>query len=116
MLVDAQRKKELKADYLESRPPMGVLDFSCKATGERFLLASRHIQSDINSITFKLNSGYHPNRRLLELWQQYGQEGFVISTAEELAYKEDVEDYMEDLKALRDLLIEQDENAKLLWK
>ena len=114
--MDAQRKKELKAQYLETRPQMGVLCFTCKATGERFLLASRNVQTDITSVTFKLNSGYHPNRHLLELWKQFGEEGFETSLVEELEYREGEADYMEELRALRDLCIERDPHALLLWK
>lgn len=90
--MDEQRKRELKEAYRNSRPPMGVLAFRCEPTGESFLLASRNISADTNSVTFKLNSGYHPNRHLLELWERYGEEGFVVEVLEPLDYRDESDD------------------------
>ena len=82
--MNNQRKRELKEAYRTSRPPMGVLSFRCVPTGESFLLASRNIPGDTNGVTFKLNSDYHPNRHLLELWRRYGEENFQVEVLEEL--------------------------------
>ena len=117
--MDSQRKRELKEAYRTSRPPMGVLSFRCVPTGESFLLASRNIPGDTNGVTFKLNSDYHPNRHLLELWRRYGEENFQVEVLEELDYRDesdDPADYKEELEQLRDLCLERDESASLLWK
>ena len=117
--MDSQRKRELKEVYRTSRPPMGVLSFRCVPTGESFLLASRNIPGDTNGVTFKLNSDYHPNRNLLELWRRYGEENFQVEVLEELDYRDesdDPADYKEELEQLRDLCLERDESASLLWK
>ena len=112
-------QRELKEAYRTSRPPMGVLSFRCAPTGESFLLASRNIPGDTNGVTFKLNSDYHPNRHLLELWRRYGEENFQVEVLEELDYRDesdDPADYKEELEQLRDLCLERDESASLLWK
>ena len=86
---------------------------------ESFLLASRNIPGDTNGITFKLNSDYHPNRYLLELWRRYGEENFQVEVLEELDYRDESDnpaDYKEELEQLRDLCLERDESASLLWK
>lgn len=117
--MNNQRKRELKEAYRTSRPPMGVLSFRCAPTGESFLLASRNIPGDTNGVTFKLNSDYHPNRHLLELWRRYGEENFQVEVLEELDYRDesdDPADYKEELAQLRDLCLERDESASLLWK
>lgn len=117
--MDSARKRELKEEYATARPPMGVVSFRCKATGDAFLVASRNIAADINSVTFKLNSGYHPNRRLLALWQEHGEDGFEISIVQELEYREADDgtfDYMDDLQELRDMCLETDPHAQKLWK
>ncbi len=117
--MDSQRKRELKEAYRTSRPPMGVLSFRCVPSGESFLLASRNIPGDTNGVTFKLNSDYHPNRHLLELWRRYGEENFQVEVLEELDYRDesdDPADYKEELEQLRDLCLERDESASLLWK
>lgn len=74
-------------------------------------MASRNISADTNSVTFKLNSGYHPNRHLLELWERYGEEGFVVEALETLDYRDesdDPADYKDELDQLRDLCLERD--------
>lgn len=117
--MNEQRKRELKEEYRASRPPMGVLSFCCVPTGESFLLASRNIAADTNSVTFKLNSGYHPNRHLLELWQRYGEENFKVEVVETLDYRDasnDPADYKDELDQLRDLCLERDKNSSLLWR
>ncbi len=117
--MNNQRKRELKEAYRTSRPPMGVLSFRCVPTGESFLLASRNIPGDTNGVTFKLNSDYHPNRHLLELWRRYGEENFQVEVLEELDYRDESDapaDYKEELEQLRDLCLDRDENASLLWK
>lgn len=109
--MDEQRKRELKEAYRNSRLPMGVLAFRCEPTGESFLLASRNISADTNSVTFKRNSGYHPNRHLLELWERYGEEGFAVEVLETLDYRDesdDPADYKDELDQLRDLCLERD--------
>lgn len=100
--MNNQRKRELKEAYRTSRPPMGVLSFRCVPTGESFLLASRNIPGDTNGVTFKLNSDYHPNRHLLELWRRYGEENFQVEVLEELDYRDesdDPADYKEELSS-----------------
>jgi len=114
--MEAQRRKELKQKYQQSKPPMGVLAFRCKATGESFLVASKNIPVDITSITFKLNSGYHPNKKLLALWNTYGEDGFETDVLEHLEYKDDVFDYAEDLETLREMCLENNPSASKLWK
>ena len=107
--MNNQRKRELKEAYRTSRPPMGVLSFRCVPTGESFLLASRNIPGDTNGVTFKLNSDYHPNRHLLELWRRYGEENFQVEVLEELDYRDesdDPADYKEELEQLLGVWLE----------
>lgn len=70
-------------------------------------------------MTFKLDSGYHPNKHLLELWKRYGKGGFSVEVLESLDYREGTDDpagYKDELEQLRDLCLERDENATLLWR
>ncbi len=117
--MDTQRKKELKEKACNTLPPMGVLSFCCEPTGERFLLASRNIPADTNSVKFKLNTGYHPNRHLLELWKTHGEDAFRVEVLETLDYRDEStnpDDYKDELNELRDMLLEQDVHAALLWR
>ena len=55
---------------------------------------------------------------MLELWRRYGEENFQVEVLEELDYRDesdDPADYKEELEQLRDLCLERDESASLLW-
>lgn len=70
----------------------------------------RHVQVEL---------GLPSNRHLLELWRRYGEENFQVEVLEELDYRDesdDPADYKEELEQLRDLCLERDESASLLWK
>ncbi|MGB8454615.1 MAG: GIY-YIG nuclease family protein [Anaerocolumna sp.] len=74
--MDVNRKRELLEEYKNRRPEMGVISYRCKTTGESFLGISKDTRADFNSTSAKLAANYHPNKRLLELWNQYNEEGF----------------------------------------
>ena len=114
--MDNQRRKELIGEYKTRQPEMGVVSYVCTMTGEMFLSAAKDTKADVNSTLTKLESGFHPNKRLLELWKEYGRDGFVISTLETLEYEDGVEDYTQDLEVLRDELLVQNPGAKKVWR
>ena len=114
--MDAQRKKQLMEAYKQRRPEMGVICLRCRETGKGFLGASKDIRADFNSVCFKLSSGGHPNRRLQELWRQYGEGGFEKSVLERLDYDDPLEDHTQELEKLREVCLEQDPKARKIWK
>ncbi len=114
--MDKARRKILVEEWKNRRPEMGVISLRCKATGEAFLGISKETKADFNSIRVKLSSGTHPNKRLTELWNQYGEEGFEFSVPALLDYEDPLEDHTRDLEALRDRLLEADEKAVKIWK
>lgn len=95
---------------------MGVLSYRCKETGEAFLQASKDTRADINRLNVKLSSNFHPNRRLLELWNKYGMEGFEISVIKVLEYEDPLQDQTAKLEALREECFAADPNAKKVWR
>ena len=113
--MDIARKKQLMAQYKERRPEMGVISLRCRETGESFLGASKDIKADFNSVCFKLTMGGHPNRRLQQLWTQYGQSGFECSVLKRLEYEDPGEDHWEELELLRELCFLDDPMAKKIW-
>jgi len=82
--MDSVRKKELIEAYKNRRPEMGVISYLCKETGESFLGISKDTKADFNSNNAKLAANYHPNKRMQELWNIYGQNGFETAELEEL--------------------------------
>jgi hypothetical protein len=102
-------KKELKEQYKQMKPEMGVFMYKCLSSGKAYLGFGQNINADINGITFKLNTGnYHPNRNLQDDWKKHGENGFEISILEILEYDKDETrtDYTEDLRVLRELWAE----------
>ncbi|NLK98899.1 GIY-YIG nuclease family protein [Defluviitalea saccharophila] len=114
--MDIRRKKELLEMYKHRRPEMGVISYCCKETGEAFLGISTDTKADFNSTTVKLNARMHPNKRLQELWNQYGQEGFELSVIKVLKYEDPNEDHTEELEKLREQCFAADPNARRIWR
>lgn len=114
--MDKGRRKELRDAYKNRSPEMGVISYRCKETGEVFLAASKDIKADFNSTTVKLSSGWHPNKRLLELWQKYGEEGFELSVVKKLKYDNPNDDHTEKLESMRDEIMMEDPKARRIWK
>lgn len=97
------RKKELKRQYLQMKPAMGVFTISNMVTGEVYLEATKDLKSRMNSTPFKLNAGSHPNRPLQRQWREYGEGNFKMEVLDTLEYDEDDDkrDYSDDLEVLR---------------
>jgi hypothetical protein len=114
--MDMRRKKELLALYHNRRPEMGVISYRCKATGESFLGISRDTRADFNSTNMKLNANWHPNKRLQELWNQYGEQGFELSVVRVLKYDDPHEDHTAKLELLREQCLAADPMAKKIWR
>lgn len=114
--MDTKRKKELLAAYKHRCPEMGVISYSCRETGEVFLGISKDTKSDFNSTNMKLTANLHPNRRLQELWNKYGSEGFELSVVKVLKYDDPNEDHTKKLESLREQCLAADPNAQKIWR
>jgi len=114
--MDKKRKKELIEIYKNRCPEMGVIAYRCKETGESFLGISKDTKADFNSINVKLDAKWHPNKRLQELWNKYGREGFELSVIKVLEYDDPNEDHTSELEKLRDQCLAADPNAKKIWR
>ena len=114
--MDNGQIKALAEEWKNRRPEMGVISLRCKETGEAFLGISKDTKAGFNSVRAKLSGGIHPNKRLMELWKQYGEEGFAFSVAAVLDYEDPQEDHTGELETLRDICLAEDKNAVKLWK
>lgn len=114
--MDTKRKKELLQQWKNRHPEMGVISFRCKKTGESFLGISKDTKADFNSNRFQLTIGMHPNKRLTELWNQFGEEGFELSVVKILKYENPDDDQTDELEKLRKQCFIADTKARKIWK
>lgn len=115
-MMDTKRKKELLEAYKNRHPEMGVISYRCKETGEVFLGISKDTKSDFNSTNMKLAANWHPNKRLQELWNKYGSEGFELPVIKVLKYDDPHEDHTAKLESLREQCLAADPNARRIWR
>ena len=112
-------KKELKEQYKQIKPDMGIFAYKCLPSGKVYLGIGQNIRADINSLSFQLNLGKYPaNKNLENDWKYYGEKGFEISVLELLEYdNEGVKtDYKDDLRALRELWSEKFDDVEYIKK
>ncbi|HHV44985.1 MAG TPA: GIY-YIG nuclease family protein [Firmicutes bacterium] len=109
------RRKELKEQYRQMKPEMGIFLIRSRRESVGYLEATQNLKSTINSTVFKLNFGNHPNKKLQELWKKEGEAGFTIEVLETLPYDKDESktDYSEELAILRTIWEEKLANEDL---
>lgn len=97
------RKKELKLQYKQRKPDMGIFRIKCEVTGKCHLQTASDLRAVMNGARVRLDGGFHPFRELQQEWKEYGAERFTIEILETLPYGDDASktDYAEELQLLR---------------
>ncbi|NLV17129.1 MAG: GIY-YIG nuclease family protein [Syntrophomonadaceae bacterium] len=114
--MDMQRRKQLLEEYKNKKPEMGVISFRCITTGDAFLGISKDTRADFNSNRCKLKANWHPNKRLQELWNQYGENKFELSVKQVLKYEDPRADHTEELEKLLIRCLESNSDARRIWR
>lgn len=114
--MDLSQRKLLLEEYKNRKPEMGVISFRCTKTGEVFIAASKDTKADFNGTRFKLETSTHPNKRLLSLWNQYGENGFELSVLKVLKYEDPQANHNKELEELCEQCLENDKNATRIWR
>lgn len=96
------RKKELKEQYKNMKPDMGVLMVKNKQNNKCYVEGTQNLKAKLNRIRFSLEFGSCPVRELQEEWKAYGEESFTLDILEQLEYDDDESktDYSEELAIL----------------
>lgn len=110
--MDIKRRKELLSAYKNRHPEMGVISFQCCTTGEAFLTIAADTTARLNRVRFQLSAGQCSNKRLQELWTQYGEEDFEFGVAKTLEYDDPMEDHTEELETLYELCLLENPQAQ----
>jgi hypothetical protein len=99
------RKKELKEQYKNIKPDMGIVIIKPDFVNKCYLEATRRMKSAINKNIFTLDFGTHINKELQKDWNEKGKEHFKIDVLDELEYDEanPDKDYRKELEMLLDM-------------
>ncbi len=97
------RKKELKLQYKQRKPEMGVFMIRCQVNSKCYIQSAADFRAVINGAKARLAGGFHPYVELQKEWNQFGAEKFSVEILETLAYDKDESktDYTEDLALLQ---------------
>lgn len=97
------RKKELKEQYKQTKSQMGLFIIRSKTEDKCYIEATQDLRGRMNGTKVRLRGGMHPNRELQKVWQDQGEENFIIEIMENLDYDKDETktDYREDLALLQ---------------
>jgi hypothetical protein len=94
------RKKELKRQYKETKPAMGIFIVRSKVNNKCYIQATKDLRGVMNGAQVRLQGGIHPYRELQKEWSEVGSENFRIEILEYLEY-ENEESIEEDLALLQ---------------
>jgi hypothetical protein len=101
------KKKELKEEYKQNPPQMGVYQIR-NIVNEKILIgAALNIPGIFNRHKFQLGLGTHRNKALQAEWNEFGGESFAFEILDEIAPdKEPGHDYRTDLALLEKLWLD----------
>lgn len=100
-------KKELKKQYKQTIPPMGIYRIRNLVNGKFFVGSSLNLHGKSNSFKFQLRSGLHVNSELQKDFNIFGEENFVFEIVDLLEPNEDPTfDYRDDLKVFLEMWVE----------
>lgn len=100
-----ERKKELKEQYKNFKPDMGIIGVKCSENNKIYLVKAKDINGMINRIKFQLGFGSYTNNELQKDYNTFGEKKFSFEVIEKLEYDKDEAktDYSEDLDTLLEL-------------
>jgi hypothetical protein len=82
--MDRQARKAATAAYKERKDAYGVFAIVCEATGQAWVGASRHLDTQQNSLWFGLRHSGGPYKSLREAWALHGEGEFRFEELERL--------------------------------
>jgi hypothetical protein len=98
---------ELKRQYKENLPPMGIYQIRNLVTGKVFIGRAQNLPGIINSQRFQLKMGAHKNSALQSDWKKYGEDQFAFEVLDELNRNGQPEqDYLKELALLEDMWLD----------
>lgn len=98
-------KKDLKNEYKQYKPTMGVFKIENKANGKMLLESSTNITAIWNRYKMELKMGSCKNKSLQDDWKEFGEDNFVFEIISEIEHKDDADlNYNKELKVLKEMV------------
>ncbi|HWR62573.1 MAG TPA: GIY-YIG nuclease family protein [Clostridia bacterium] len=96
------RRKELKLQYKQTRPKMGIFIIRSKANNKCHIQGTKDLKGVMNGARVRLGGNMHVFKELQKEWNELGPENFTFEILEYLEYDKDEAktDYTEELKLL----------------
>jgi len=96
------RRKELKLQYKQTRPQMGIFIIRSRATNKCHIQGTQDLRGVMNGARVRLGGNMHVFKELQKEWNEFGPENFTFEILEYLEYDKDESktDYTEELKLL----------------
>ncbi len=88
-------KKAAIAAYKERKTPAGIYAVRCRASGEVWVGASRHLDAQQNSLWFALRLGSGRNPGLQQAWAAHGEGEFSFEALERLGDEDQTSAYLQ---------------------
>jgi hypothetical protein len=77
-------KRAARKEFKSKKIPKGIFAVRCTASGEVWVGASTHLDSERNSLWYRLRNGLHQNKPLQAAWTLYGEPAFEYKALETL--------------------------------
>lgn len=101
-------RKELKEQYKQKKPEMGIFQIKNNVTGKKLIQQSADVQARWNRIRSELRFGSHRNTALQKDWSAQSHEDFEFSVLTTLEIKEGENvNLNKELDALMELTLEE---------
>ena len=98
-------KKELKEEYKQSKPKMGVFSIRNLENGKILIDYALDVEAKWNRHKMELKFGSHKNKELQSDWKNLGEEQFRFEILSTLEHKEDeFVDYQKELELLKSIV------------
>lgn len=82
--MDKSRRKEIIREYKERVPQQGIFAVRCAASGQAWVSASSHLDTQKNGVWSQLRLGGLPNAKLQAAWREHGEAAFTFEVLEEV--------------------------------
>lgn len=106
--ISMKTNKELKEEYKQIKPLIGVFQVQNKVSGKVLIEGSTNILSKWNRHRTELRFGSHRNKQLQNDWNNLGEENFVFSVISTLEFDEKESlDLNKEVKCLEELVKEE---------